>query len=165
METTGFWRAETWHPLSVHFPVTLLLVSTFAMLISYFIKTQSKKHWQKAAQLLLFAGCITAWIAIYTGDMADGVVARKICDPTILKDHEIAAFTMTYLFTAAVALQILSFAPFIKPLLQRYAIHIAFILMLIGAGYLVHAGHLGATLVYQQGAGVYKHSVDCSEYE
>lgn len=165
MEETGFWRTETWHPLSVHFPITLLLVSTLAMMISFFVKSEYKRHWQNAARLLLFAGCLTAWIAIYTGDMADGVVARKICDPTVLKDHEIAAFAMTYLFTAAAVIHILSRFSFIKSLLKAYSFYIAFVLMLIGSGYLVYAGHLGATLVYQQGAGVYKHSVDCSEYE
>jgi uncharacterized membrane protein len=41
----------------------------------------------------------------------------------------------------------------------------------IGFGLLVAAlfgvlytGHLGASLVYQQGAGTYKPSVDCSEF-
>lgn len=37
-------------------------------------------------------------------------------------------------------------------------------LMLIGSGYLVYIRHLGAQLVYQQAAGVYHPSEDCSEF-
>lgn len=165
MFLTGFWRTEIWHPLSVHFPIALLLVSTLTMLISFFIKRDYKRHWQNAASFLLFAGCLTAWIAIYTGNLADGIVSRKICDPTVLKDHEIAGQTMTYLFTAATLLNILVLTNLLKSQLRTFSFYLTFLLMLTGSGILVYTGHLGASLVYQQGAGVDNHSVDCSEYE
>jgi uncharacterized membrane protein len=158
------WRTETWHPLSVHFPIALLSVSTLTLLISFFIKKDNRRPWQNAASGLLFAGCLTAWIAIYTGNLADGVVARKICDPTVLKAHEIAAQTMTYLFTVAALLNVLLFFNFVKPALKTGVRWLIFLLMLAGTGYLVYAGHLGASLVYVQGAGVKDHNVDCSDY-
>ncbi|WP_199898069.1 hypothetical protein [Marinilabilia salmonicolor] len=37
-------------------------------------------------------------------------------------------------------------------------------LIITGTGFLVYAGHLGATLVYQQAAGVYTPSEDCIEF-
>ncbi|MGO1586219.1 MAG: DUF2231 domain-containing protein, partial [Mesonia sp.] len=39
------------------------------------------------------------------------------------------------------------------------------ILLLIGNGFLMYVGHLGATLVYQQAAGVYVPTEDCQEFE
>src|SRR5688572_28865733 len=102
-----FMRTEIWHALSVHFPIALLVFSTLAFLVSFFLKNENGRAWRNAAGALLYIGTITAWISVYTGNLADGVVARKICDPTILKDHEIAGHTMTYLFTAASLLSLL----------------------------------------------------------
>lgn len=165
MPENGFLRTEIWHALSVHFPIALLLVSTLITLISFFIKENKKSHWQNTASGLLYAGCAAAWISIYTGDVADGIVARKLCDPTILKDHEIAGKTMTYLFSAAALLNILTSVNLIKPPVKIFCFYLSFLITLAGSGYLVYAGRLGASLVYQQGAGVYKHVVDCDEYE
>jgi uncharacterized membrane protein len=165
MFSSDFWRAETWHPLSVHFPIALLLVSTLILLISVFLKKNYQKQWQIASSGLLLSGTLAAWISVYTGNLADGVVARKICDPTILKDHEIAAELMTYLFTAAAVLSVLILFNFLKSGIRTISIYVMILLMLTGSGYLIYAGHLGATLVYEQGAGVRGHDVDCSDYE
>ena len=165
MFSSDFMRPEVWHALSVHFPIALLPIATITMLISFFIKDSHKRPWQIAASLLLLVGCLMAWVAIYTGNVADGIVARKICDPTVLKDHEIAGQTMTNLFTAAVVLQFGWFLPLISARLKKIALYLSFVLMLGGTGYLIYAGHAGATLVYDQGAGVKNHSVDCSDYE
>ena len=164
MFSEDFMRPEVWHALSVHFPIALLPVATLTLLISFFVKNNTRQ-WQVAASLLLLAGCVLAWVAVYTGGVADGIVARKICDPTVLKDHEISGQTMTWLFTAAFLSNILFLSDIVHVKLRRFVAYLAFILMLIGTGYLVYTGHIGATLVYDQGAGVKNHSVDCTEYE
>jgi uncharacterized membrane protein len=92
-----FWRKELWHPVTVHFPIALLLVATLFFVISIFKGGGSKRTIQNASFMISILGVVGAWISIYTGDMADGIVSRKICDPTILKDHELAAETMIYL--------------------------------------------------------------------
>lgn len=165
MFESWFVRTEVWHALSVHFPIALLVFSTLAMLISFIIRGDGKIVWENTASGLLYAGCVTAWIAVYTGNLADGIVSRKICDPTVLKDHEIAAQTMTYLFSAAGILSILSALRVFRPPVRILFSSLILILMLIGSGYLVYTGHLGAGLVYEQGAGVDNHPVDCDEYE
>lgn len=165
MFSSDFWRTETWHPLSVHFPIALLLVSTLILLISIFVKKDYQRSWQIASGGLLIAGTFAAWISIYTGNLADGVVARKICDPTVLKDHEIAAERVTWLFTVAAVLNALILFNFLKSTIRILSFYAMILLMLAGSGYLIYAGHLGATLVYQQGAGVKDHVVDCSDYE
>lgn len=157
-------RPEVWHALSVHFPIALLPVATITMLISFFIKGNNR-HWQVAAALLLLAGCLMAWVAVYTGGVADGIVARKICDPTVLKDHEISAQTMTWIFTSAFVVNIAFFTNIVRAPWRKLLVYLTFLLMLIGTGYLVYTGRIGATLVYEQGAGVKDHAVDCSEYE
>jgi uncharacterized membrane protein len=164
MFETGFVRTEVWHALSVHFPIALLIFSTLAMLTSFPLKSENKQIWRKAASGLLYAGTIAAWVSIYTGNLADGIVSRKICDPTILKDHEIAAQTMTYLFTAAVVLNLIILFKIFRSPLRQIASIVILLLMIAGSGYVVYTGHLGASLVYQQGAGVYNHSVDCDDY-
>ena len=164
MFDTGFVRTEVWHALSVHFPIALLIFSTLTMLISFVVKADSKQAWRNAASGLLYAGTIAAWISIYTGNLADGIVSRKICDPTILKDHEIAAQTMTYLFTVAVVLNLALLSKILKSTARQVVNILVALLMIVGSGYVVYTGHLGASLVYHQGAGVYKHSVDCDEY-
>ena len=165
MFSRDFMRPEVWHALSVHFPIALLPVATITMLIAFFIKKESKRSSQLAATLLLLLGCLTAWIAVFTGDSAESIVARKICDPTVLKDHEIAGENTAWLFTAALAMLIMFQTNLVRPALRALSLYAAFILMLTGTGFLVYTGHIGATLVYEQGAGVKDHDVDCSEYE
>lgn len=163
MNEPTFWRTEIWHPLTVHFPITLLLVATVVLVAALFLKENQKLFWQKVGYYALYAGCLAAWAAIYTGDMADGIVSRKICDPTILKSHENAAFNLAYLFTGAA---ILSFIPAFN-LVKKYhkALRILIVLlMLAGTYFLIEAGHHGAQVVYQQAGGVNVPSSDCAGF-
>lgn len=159
-EIPDFWRTEVFHPLSVHFPIALLLVATFFKIVSLWSRN---KVWPQAGSILLGLGILGAWIAIYTGDQADGIVSRKLCDPTVLKEHENMAYITTWIFTAGFALDLaLTYG-----LLNFKKNIFKFILvlgMLSGSILLGYAGHLGATLVYQQAAGVYTPSEDCLEY-
>lgn len=159
-EIPDFWRTEVFHPLSVHFPIALLLVATLFKIVSLWSRN---KVWPQAGSILLGLGILGAWIAIYTGDQADGIVSRKLCDPTVLKEHENMAYITTWIFTAGFALDLaLTYG-----LLNFKKNIFKFILvlgMLSGSILLGYAGHLGATLVYQQAAGVYTPSEDCLEY-
>ncbi len=159
-EIPDFWRTEVFHPLSVHFPIALLLVATLFKIVSLWSRN---KLWPQAGSILLGLGILGAWIAIYTGNQADGIVSRKLCDPTVLKEHENMAYITAWIFTAGFALDLaLTYG-----LLNFKKNIFKFILvlgMLTGSVLLGYAGHLGATLVYQQAAGVYTPSEDCLEY-
>lgn len=159
------WRKELWHPLSVHFPIALLLIATISFVICFFIKIDRRKPFHIGVFGLLIVGSLSAWLSLYTGDLADGIVSRKICDPTILKNHQLSAQTMTYLFTSASVIFILFLFNFFKDLLNRILRYLILVLMFIGSGFLIKSAHLGASLVYQQGAGVYNHTGNCDEYE
>lgn len=155
-----FWRTEIWHPLSVHLPLAALLLATLFGFISLLLKGI---NWKLFSYILLFIGTVGAWVSIFTGNLADGIVSRTICDPTILKDHQNAAYTVAWLFTAASFFAIVDLTDFLKKLKIIIKI-IILILMLSGSGFLAYTGHLGATLVYQQAAGVYTPSEDCIEF-
>ncbi|MGI0106883.1 DUF2231 domain-containing protein [Salinimicrobium sp. WS361] len=160
-EIPDFWRTEVFHPLSVHFPIALLVV---AFLFKVIALRYSRDLWERGGTVLLIGGVITVWIAIFTGDLADGIVSRKICDPTVLKDHENMAWTTAWLFTAGLGVDLLRQLKY--PIFNNILFRIILILLLAtGTGTLTYTGHLGATLVYQQAAGVYVPSGNCAEFE
>lgn len=163
MSDPTFWRTEMWHPLTLHFPISLLLLATFSKLVALFLRGSQAYFWQRAGAYLLYAGCLMAWLSIYTGDIADGIVSRKLCDPTVLKRHEIAAYNLAYLFTAATALDLSLRFNLIKvktKLLQTLVV----LLMLVGTGFLIYTSHLGATVVYEQAGGVNVPAGDCAGF-
>lgn len=164
MSEEGFWRIEIWHPLSVHFPIALLIFATLMMAIALLSKNEYKVLIQKLGSILLYTGCFAAWISIFTGDLAEGTVARKICDPTVLKRHETGAYIMAYFFSAASIINLMLLFKLLKNKLIPFAQYLIFLMMLIGTGYLVYVGHLGASLVYEQGAGVKIPTSDCTGY-
>ncbi len=149
----------------VHFPIVLLLLATIARLVSLFLKGQHRHSWRYMSRVALYAGVPAAWIGIYTGDLAHSEVTRSLCDPTILKTHENTAYTLAWLFTVAALLDGILY--FYKLPLKYFRLQEAalLVLMLIGTVYLAYSGHLGASLVYQQAAGVHRPTQDCSEFQ
>jgi uncharacterized membrane protein len=160
-ELPAFWRTEIFHPLSVHLPLVMLAFATAVYLFGVFSK---KYHWLEMSKVLLLVGTAGAWISVYTGNLANSVVARKICDPTVLENHENAALMVAVFFTIASLMLILDVIGVLKKVHKLTAV-VIIISMLLGTGFLVYTGHLGAKLVYQQAAGVYTPSDDCSEFE
>ena len=163
-QVPDLWRTEVWHPLSVHFPIALLLFGAVAYLLSLFMKNEKQRTWSQFSRILIYVGVGTAWIGIYTGDLADGVVSRKVCDPTVLKDHEISAYTFSIIFSVAAVLLLAQRFSFFQGW-QKFMNVLICGLLLTGSGFLVHTGHLGASVVYQQGGGVFHPSADCREFE
>jgi uncharacterized membrane protein len=160
-EVPEFWRTEIWHPLSVHLPLAILLVASLFYITGFFFR---KKSWENTSIILLLVGIAGAWIAIYTGNLADGVVSRQICDPTVLKTHENNAYIVAWLFSAASIIILAEYFGTLKKI-RKIAKILVLVLVMTGSGFLFYTGHLGATLVYQQAAGVYVPTEDCSEFE
>ena len=159
-EIPDIWRTEVWHPLSVHFPVALLLTATVFKVAALI---DNRELWNRGGSVLLIAGTIAAWVSVYTGDLADGIVSRTLCDPTILKDHENAAFITGWVFSAATVVDLFEWMG--PEVLKKMLLRILLVLLLItGSGFLIYVGHSGASLVYQQAAGVYKPTEDCREF-
>ncbi|MEG9328371.1 DUF2231 domain-containing protein [Salinimicrobium catena] len=160
-QVPDFWRTEVFHPLSVHFPIALLVV---AFLFKIIALRYRREVWERGGSVLLGLGVIGIWVAIFTGNLADGIVSRKICDPTVLKDHENYAWITAWLFTTGAAIDFLRYIKL--PLFKSRVFLVVVLLILTGStALLTYVGHLGATLVYQQAAGVYVPSGDCAEFE
>ncbi len=162
----GMWRTELWHPLSVHFPIALLIFATLFLTAARLISSY-KSYLLFTGRLLLVFGVPLVWWAVYSGTLADSVVGRYVCDPTVLEDHERFAYITAYLFTAGLLAEFLLTA---KRLISSEKIKkllsvISLVLLVSGSATLGYVGHLGAKLVYQQGAGVHHPSEDCGEFE
>lgn len=167
MELPDIWRTELWHPMTVHFPIVLLLGAALLKVLHFFTASATARFVDKMSRVLLYSGSMFVWISIYTGTLADSLVTRSLCDPTVLETHENTAFTVGYLFSAAALLDILGFIPLklsnkIKRLLRQWVVTA---LLIGGTLYLAYTAHLGARLVYQQGAAVYHPTENCREFE
>lgn len=150
-----------WHPLIVHLPLVALLLGTVFSLLGYFIK---QKGWQYATTVLLLVGVIGIWSAYITGEWADAEVARDLCDPTQLKDHENNGFTAAVLFSIAAFVNLVNYFNLIF-LPHKLVKGLNLILLAIGCYFLIITGHDGASLVYEQGAAVHHPTENCTEFE
>ena len=160
----SMWRTELLHPVSVHFPIALLIVgSAFYILSVFFKKHEVLRHLKFFSFLLILIGTISAWIAIFTGGLAEEIVGPNLCDPDVRLNHEDFAYYTAYIFTTFVVLHLIS-----QRLSQRLS-SIFFVinvfLVLSGSALLGYVGHLGATLTYQQAAGVYNPGPECKGFE
>ena len=157
------WRTELWHPLLVHFPIALLLVGTLFRVGGAFLAGRLS-FLRPAGQVLLALGTAGAWAAVYTGSLADSIVVRSLCDPTVLETHENLAYTTAYLFSGSVAADVARrWVPTV--LFRRIVLLVALGLALAGSATLTYVGHLGSSLVYQQAAAVNRPSEGCAAFE
>jgi len=155
-----FFDIQTWHPLTVHFPIAFLSLSG---LLSIYLIFKFQKTLAQFNLGLLFLGVVSALISLYTGDIEDGKVSRTLCDPTVLKDHENFAYYTVYVFSACFVLwSVKIYSSFKK--FKTGLISLILILNLAGLVSLAYVGHLGASLVYEQAAGVSLPSDDCKGF-
>ena len=162
------WREELVHPLFVHFPIALLILGSILLLIARTpIFTNTKDKLLFSSRSLIVIGSLFSWITVYTGTLADSVVGREVCDPTVLEDHERYGYYVAILFSIVSVLEI-GFN-FIKSMFNTNWTKILKVLSLLlaigGSVLLGYEAHLGGKLVYQQAAGVHQPSSDCKEFE
>ncbi len=162
-EIPSIWREEVWHPLSVHLPIATLLLASLAAIISLVVKNKPYHLFIKQMiYVMLGIGVLSGWISIYTGELAYNIEVRKICDPKVLQEHQWWAYATLIVYSVALGLKIST------KIISHKVINIIksiSLFLIIGALFgLLYTGHLGASLVYQQGAGTYKPSSDCSEF-
>ena len=162
-EIPSIWREEVWHPLSVHLPIATLLLASLATVIILVVNKEPYHLFLKQMiYVMLGIGVLSGWVSIYTGELAYNIEVRKICDPKVLQEHQWWAYATLIVYSVALGLKIST------KFISHHVINIIksiSLFLIIGALFgLLYTGHLGASLVYQQGAGTYKPSVDCSEF-
>lgn len=161
------WRVELFHPLIVHFPIALLVVGSCLWLLGRAWRSPARTELflLPAGRLLLITGTLLAWLAVYTGTLADARVARFLCDPTVLKSHENLAYTISTVFSVAVGVDLASMLKKWPRQLVWPAALVVGALLTAGVLGISYVGHLGARTVYQQAAGVYQPTAACTEFE
>lgn len=165
-DVPSIWRVELYHPLVVHFPIVLSMSGTLAWLAGQVVSRE--RRWGfllPAGRLALVAGAAAAWLAVYTGDLADAEVVRSLCDPTVVETHEELAYVVGWTFSGAVVVDIGSL--YVEAL-EEWRAYIAAVVgaaLIVGTATVGYVGHLGASLVYQQAAGVYQPTAKCTEFE
>ena len=152
-------RDELFHPAIVHFPVALLSLSGGLALFWLLFR-----RGQATLLIVLTLGVIGGWLGILTGGWAEDVVNRVVCDPTVTHEHE--KWAEWGVWAASFALPFVMFSTLGRKTPPRFKLR-AFctVILLFVAGSILYAGHLGASLVYQQGAAVYKPGPQCTEFE
>ena len=155
------YRIELLHPITVHFAVALLTLGAVAEIAR---PLTNSFRWRSQLSTLSFVvlsgGCVAAWVAYWTGEMAEDVVNRVICDPTVTQVHAWWGWITSLVFTAVVVARALALRR------ARASLSlIAWCLSLAGLFALVRTAHLGASLVFTQGAAVYRPSEECTEFE
>ncbi|KAF0094621.1 MAG: hypothetical protein E1N59_1625 [Puniceicoccaceae bacterium 5H] len=163
-EVPSMWRTELWHPLSVHLPVALLTVAGLLALVTPTLgRYVGGKGLKFSYSLLLWLGLATFWVAFYTGQMAYSIEVRRICDPGVLKEHLRWAYIAGAIFSSAAVFDLAQVL--LKRRLHLILLGASYLCSFVGAFSLGYLGHLGAKLVYQQGAAVHQPSDDCAEFE
>jgi len=151
---------STWHPLTVHFPIAFLSLSS---LVGIYLVIKPNNTLSLYNLGLLSLGLLGLGISIYTGNQEEGKVARVICDPTVLKTHQNFAYYTLYAY-------VLFLAGSVFMLIQRQKIYksicaaILILSSIAGLSGLVYVGHLGASVVYDQAGGVTIPQEDCAGY-
>lgn len=160
----SMWRVELLHPKLVHFPIALLAVGTLLFVAGLWLGQRPRwAYLLPAARTLLVFGVVGAWAAIWSGNLADAVVGRDLCDPLVLEQHERLSYGMTLLFSAGVLLDWIVLR--LQPVRLAAWRSVLVAIYIAGTGLLFYIGHLGGQLVYQQAAAVHVPSEDCREFE
>lgn len=161
LATTGgddlgsLWRIELLHPAVVHFAVALVVVgSLFWFLGCAAQRRPALTAFRVAGPTTLCLALLASWAAVQSGFWADSVVGRHLYDPRPLKDHENLGLAMAWTLTAAVLMDFTRYPKAIPRTFRRWLAVPVALLLLVTNALLAFAAHLGASLVYQQGAGV-----------
>lgn len=148
---SSMWRIELLHPAVVHFPVALTLLGSLFWILGGTRRLASFRVPAAATLILATAG---AWLAVQTGFWADSEVGRDLYDPRPLKDHENLGLGFAWLMSGIAVGELLRLLGVFRGRI-RIGMSLGVGLALVAAVVLVgYTAHLGAGLVYQQGAAV-----------
>lgn len=149
------WRIELLHPAVVHFSVALTVVGTLFWLLGESAgRWTSLRSFRVAGPVTLLLAVGASWAAVQTGFMADAEVGRDLYDPRPLKDHENLGLAFSWLLSVAVGTDLVRRWERVPRGMRRWTGLLVAVGLLAACGLLAYTAHLGAGLVYLQGAGV-----------
>jgi uncharacterized membrane protein len=150
-------REELLHPVISHFPIALLVLVMFTKLAHLIVMkkyTELAKNIDIISKFLLIVGSAMILPALFLGDMALDIVKNDLINITAAYRHEDLAHNTLIVFIIAIVLDtLISVKKF--SFRQMYMIQVTlFLSIVLGNYFLFQTAHLGADLVYEQGAGV-----------
>lgn len=163
-------RVELIHPLFVHFPIALLLSGALARLLLLFFE---KRDFGKSLRWIFMwswtLGSIGSIAAYLSGEEAEHIVNRIICDPTLTHDHsDFALYALCFAWGTLIISTIRIFVSGrLKEKVEKSVLRFPngfrnlvrgvlmgeLLALVTTVALLVWTGHLGGKLVYEQGAG------------
>jgi uncharacterized membrane protein len=150
----------TWdslHPLIIHFPIGLLLLSPLFVLISAVLAPAKGKPYMIAAMIILLLGTGTLFIAGSTGHAAADLAERGGAVDAVLETHEDLAAETQIVFAVLTAILVGMYAT--PKVLRRQEnrlfstfLPLAFLaLYTVGILFVVNTAHAGGRLVHEFG--------------
>lgn len=147
----------TWdslHPIIIHFPIVLLLLSPLFIVISAASHPPHGRPYMIAALIVLFLGTGSLFIAASTGEAAAELAERGGAVNAVLESHETLASETRIVFSV---LSVLLLGIFVVPrflgpkLAATYLPAVFLVLYLFGIVLVVTAAHAGGRLVHEFG--------------
>jgi uncharacterized membrane protein len=145
------------HPLLIHFPIVLLLLSPLFVLLAAVLPPARSRPYMTVALITLLLGTASLFLAASSGEEAAELADRGGGVDSVLATHEALASTCEAVFSA---FSFILIVVFMWPRLSRRpqsritttAVPLVFLAMYcVGLVYLVNTAHAGGRLVHEFG--------------
>jgi uncharacterized membrane protein len=94
------------HPIMVHFPVGLLLVTPLFIVIGAVLPPMKARPWMLTALILMALGTASLFLAVPTGEAAAQAGRIASSSPTLLETHQQLALETRGIFTMLLAIYV-----------------------------------------------------------
>ena len=148
---------EGLHPLIIHFPIVLLLISPFLILIGALLPREKGRALLYTALGLMVVGTLSTFLAAATGEAAAKLAERTPQINAVLEQHEELAdltrgvFLFLTVIFAAIILAPKAFHKLSGRLVETALPLIFLVLYGVGAVLLTNTAHNGGRLVHEFG--------------
>lgn len=148
---------DSFHPLIIHFPIVLLLVSPVFLVMSMIPRPPKGRPYMVAALITILLGTISIYFATATGEASAELAERGGAINSVLDHHETLAEATEITFTIlSVILLGIHLVPLIlhrqETRLFSTFLPLAFLaLYSVGVVFLVNTAHEGGRLVHEFG--------------
>ncbi len=129
------------HPMTVHFPIALILVSCLLAII-YLVRKKDIEMCD-CIRVLVILGCLGAWAAVITGNYHLTLDAEA---ERIKGIHHVYAMWTAIIISCPAAIYLLSYL--IKIPLPSWLYWVAFILLIVATILIALTGYYGGYIVY-----------------
>jgi len=139
------------HPLIIHFPIALIIVSLGLLVLTMVIK---QTNWREYSILVLLIGIFSLILTYLTGRAAVDSVLLPAQANSVLNYHaDYAQWTLIYFLLLGCMILI---ALKLDKVNTRYSPALLVLLTALGVGLLIKTADFGGQLVYRYGVGVVK---------